>query len=278
MIEFTIEANPESITEEKLEKYREIGINRLSLGLQSTNDTKLKILSRKYSYNDFIRIYNLCRKYFDNINIDLMYGLPWQTYEELKEDIKNVQSLDPEHLSIYELHLDESNSLFKYLPGEDTRADMYEFLINLEGDYKQYEISNWSKSGFECKHNIIYWKNDDYLGLGLSAGGHIGKTRYLNVKTFQEYFKLINNGERPILYFQDSISNDIKETIIMNLRLLKGLNIKEFNKRYSKNFLKDYRNTVDKLINLKLCTIEKENFKLTKKGLMLANIVYENFV
>ncbi len=276
--EFSIELNPESITEEKLKKYRQIGINRLSIGLQSTKDLTLKTLSRNYTYKEFIKAYKLCRKYFDNINIDLMYGLPEQDFQDFESDVKNVISLDPNHISIYELHLKGSNPLKKLLPSDNLRATMYEYLLDNMGYYRQYEISNWSKKGFECKHNICYWENDNYVGLGLSAGGHIDDLRYVNTDNFQTYFKLIDSSKQPFGYYQNDRDKYVKESIIMNLRLIRGLNINKFNKKFGKNFLVDYQKEIEQLIDLRLCKLENNFFKLTKKGIMLANRVYEYFV
>ncbi len=276
--EFSIEANPESISEEKLKKYKDIGINRISIGLQTTKDSILKSLTRKYTYQTFIRKISLLQKYFDNINIDLMYGLPNQSFDDFVNDIENAKKLNPKHLSIYELHLSTENTLKRYLPNDEVRADMYEYLLNNLTPYEHYEISNWSLKKYMCLHNINYWKNDDYIGIGLSAGGHIGNMRYVNVKTFKEYFKALDQNKFPQGYYKDDVENNIKETIIMSLRLMQGLDINEFNNRFNKNFMKDYSSQIKESISLSLCEIKENHFRLTKKGIMLANRVFEYFI
>ncbi|MEI6846174.1 MAG: radical SAM family heme chaperone HemW, partial [Candidatus Firestonebacteria bacterium] len=195
--EFTVEANPGTLTPEKLKLLLRSGVNRLSVGMQSTDDRILKLFCRPHNYKDFLESYKKARTAgFKNINIDLIFGAPGQTFPGLKKDLERVVALRPEHISIYNLTLEEGTPLsneikkgFLKILSEDLEADMYYFIkdfLEKEG-YKHYEISNYSRPGKECEHNKTYWKNEDYIGIGAGASGKIGRNRNENVEDVKQY-------------------------------------------------------------------------------------------
>lgn len=199
--EITIECNPDSITKEKLKTYREIGINRLSIGLQSTNAEELKLLGRIHDYETFLEKYKMARQEgFDNINIDLMSAIPKQTLTSYTEGLNKIMALNPEHISSYSLIVEEGTRFYekeeilKLLPDEEEEREMYyktQEILQANG-YERYEISNYAKPGKECRHNLVYWELGEYFGLGLGAASYINETRYKNHDSFEEYEKYPN--------------------------------------------------------------------------------------
>ncbi len=206
--EITLEVNPKTVNEKKLKEYREIGINRLSIGIQSFNNKILKTLGRIHSSEEAVETYNLARRLgFDNISLDLMFALPKQNKEDLENDLDKLFKLNPEHFSIYSLIWEKGTDFFERLEkGElkatdnDLEAEMYERIIKLakKNNYIHYEISNFSKKHFESKHNKNYWKNNNYLGLGLSASGYLGNLRYKNYSSLDEYYKSLDLENFPV--------------------------------------------------------------------------------
>lgn len=286
--EITIECNPESMSEESIKEYYEMGINRLSIGLQAIQNNLLKSIGRIHNYEDFINSYALARNQgFKNINIDLMFSLPGQTFDMWHETIERVCNLKPEHISCYSLIIEETtpiHSLIKTgkltLPDEDTDREMYHLAINTlsQNGYKQYEISNFAKDGHECLHNLIYWKNEEYLGVGAGSHSKIKLRRFWNTKGINEYIKNVKNNETCIDGFEDiSKDEDIWETIFLNLRLNEGLNIAKFNKKYKKDFMFLYKETIDELLEEKLLIKNGENIALTDKGRDISNYVFIKF-
>ena len=203
--EVTIEINPGTINEEKLKDYKSVGVNRLSIGLQSTIDRLLKLIGRIHSYEDFLNTYNLARKIgFENINVDLMLALPTQTKEELIESLNNIICLKPNHISLYSLILEENTELESLvkdgklkLPGEELERKLYHLSKKIleQNGYNHYEISNFAKMGFESKHNLDCWNQEKYLGFGLSAHSYFNNKRYSNKSNLDNYIKNINNSE-----------------------------------------------------------------------------------
>jgi len=203
--EITIEINPGTVNEEKLIDYKIAGVNRISIGLQSTIDRLLKLIGRIHSYEDFLNTYNLARKIgFKNINVDLMFALPTQTKEDLIESLNNIISLKPNHISLYSLILEENTELESLvkdgkmeLPGEELERKMYHLAKKIleQNGYNHYEISNFAKMGLESKHNIDCWNQEEYLGFGLSAHSYFNNKRYSNISNLDDYIKNINNGE-----------------------------------------------------------------------------------
>ena len=283
-IEITIEVNPGTVTKEKLQDYKSVGVNRLSIGLQTTNDNLLKIIGRIHTYEEFLETYKLAEEVgFKNINVDLMIGLPSQTIQDLKDSLNKVINLEPKHISTYSLILEEKTVLEKLvesgkliLPDEDMERQMYWYVKNtleLNG-YNHYEISNFAKEGFESKHNLNCWEQKQYIGLGLAASSYINNERYSNVSDMKKYL----NGSGKIIEERQSIEDTEKEYMLLGLRKISGVNISKFKEKFACNPLFLFRRELNKLVMDKLITVDTNNIKLTKKGLDFANLVWEEFV
>ncbi|AFS78837.1 oxygen-independent coproporphyrinogen-III oxidase 1 [Gottschalkia acidurici 9a] len=285
--EITIEANPKTLNEAKLSAYRDAGVNRISLGLQTLNDNLLKNIGRIHSVQDFYDTYNLIRKNgFKNINVDIMFNLPNQSVTDVLDTLEKVVELDIEHISLYSLKVEEGTPFYNMyesgeitLPDEDIEREMYHRSIRFLEDrgYKQYEISNFSKKDYECKHNLIYWKLKPYIGLGLSAHSNIGSYRYGNVESFSDYFSLIDEKKLPIIKDEKEfidIDMEIAEYIILGLRLTKGIDKQEFKLKYNKGIEEVFKENLDKFINQGLICQDDKVIRLTKRGLDLCNLVF----
>ena len=289
--EITIEVNPGTVNQEKLRTYKKIGINRLSIGLQSTNNEELKTIGRIHTYKQFLDTYKLARKEeFKNINIDLMLGLPNQKIQDLKQTMQKVINLKPEHISIYSLIIEEGTIIEKKirnkelnLPDEELERQMYWYTKNtLEiNGYNQYEISNFSKKGIESKHNLNCWKQKEYLGFGVAAHSYLNKTRYSNICNIEEYIKNIQNGNQSknkIIHEIQTIEEQKKEYMLLGLRTIEGIKIQEFKEKFAQNPILIFRKELEKLVKENLINIDGDNIKLTNKGLDFANIVWEEFI
>ena len=283
-IENTIEVNPGTVTEQKLQDYYNAGINRLSIGLQSTCDNLLKEIGRIHNYEQFLETYNMARKIgFKNINVDLMIGLPNQIVSDVEESLNRIINLQPEHISVYSLILEEGTKLEKMvnsnkliLPTEEIEREMYWKVNNIlkKAGYKHYEISNYAKKGYESKHNVDCWNQKEYIGVGVAAHSYLDKTRYSNTYDIQEYLK---QKERTIHEVQNQ-EEQAKEYMLLGLRKLEGVNIQKFKNKFVENPIYLYRVELDKLVKNKLVKIDTKYIKLTKKGIDLANLVWEEFV
>ena len=247
VIEYTIEVNPDSLNMEKINLFKKYGINRISMGVQSSNDDELILLNRKHNFEDVREKINLLKQNgLFNISIDLMYSLPNQTIKSLNKTLDDFISLDIPHVSLYSLTIEE-NSIFAkkgYKPlDNDIEADMYELICNRlkENGYKHYEVSNFTKESYESKHNMAYWDYDDFLGISMSASSKVADKRWTNTRNFNEYFNDYNAKDEDISLSID----DMKfENIMMSLRTSKGLNIDNFNKRYNCDLLDEYSNSI----------------------------------
>lgn len=283
--EITIEVNPGTVTRDKLTNYKNAGINRLSIGLQSTQDELLKKIGRIHTYNDFLETYNIAREIgFKNINIDLMLALPEQTISDIEESLQNIIELNPEHISIYSLIIEERTKLYDMvntkkciLPNEDIERKMYWKTKQLleKNEYKHYEISNFAKKGYYSKHNTDCWKQKEYIGLGAGAHSYMDNRRYSNLENIEEYIKSYNDKE--VHEIQDKICKE-KEYMILGLRKLEGINISNFKNKFGENPIYLFRNELNKLVTLELIEIDLDKIRLTNKGLDLANIVWEEFI
>ena len=282
--EVTIEINPGTITENKVIDYKNAGINRVSIGLQTTNNKLLNLIGRIHTYEKFLDGYNLIKKFFENINIDLMIGLPTQTTDDVKKDLKKVVTLNPTHISVYSLIVEEKTVIDEQirmgkiiLPSDAEERKMYwtvkEYLE--KENFIQYEISNFSKPNFESKHNLNCWQQKEYFGIGLAAHSYINNVRYSNTEDLNEY---IYKPLKKIIHEKQMTCDKEKEYMILNLRLINGVNISNFKNKFKENPIFLYRKELNKLVNLELLEIDENNIKLTKKGLDLANIVWEEFI
>ena len=287
--EITIECNPGTINREKLEAMKKMGINRLSIGLQATQNYHLKSIGRIHTYEEFEKnYYDALDIGFKNINIDLMYALPNQKTQEWKDTLDKIIKLNPSHISAYSLILEEGTKLYDMyqnkefeLLDEDTDINMYNYTIDTlkRHGYNQYEISNYSKENLECKHNIIYWKCDNYLGLGPGASGFIGDTRYSNIEDICEYNKCIMQNIRPVSEEIELTKKDkIEEFIFMGLRMNEGINIDVFKERFDTDFYDIYQEVMDKLIKRELVRFDGKNISLTQKGREISNSVFIEFL
>lgn len=287
--EFTIEVNPGTLTRKKLEVYKDLGINRLSIGVQSSDNKMLKTLGRIHTFEEATKAYYLARKVgFENISLDLIFGLPGQVLSDFEQSIKEVIKLDPEHISAYSLKVEKETPLYdliekKTLEATDEGLDreMYQRLIELleKSNYQLYEISNFAKKGFESKHNMAYWKRQEYFGFGLAAHGFIKDKRYGNTEKFEEYFQMISDHQKPKSSDVTIMKADaLFEEIMLGLRLKEGLNYKRLNENYAIDFLKKKAEAINFLTNEALVTIEKNHLKLTLKGMDLSNQVISQLV
>ena len=284
--EITIEVNPGTVTKDKLSEYISCGINRLSIGLQSTNDNLLKLIGRIHTYQEFLDTYNLAREVgFKNINVDLIMGLPTQNMQDVEEDLKNVISLNPEHISCYSLIVEEGTKLEEkiknnelLLPPEELERKMYWKIKNTleENGYIHYEISNFAKEGYESKHNLACWNQEEYIGFGLAAHSYLNNKRYSNTEDLEEYINkngLVKNTNE----IQDKEAK-MKEFMLLGLRKISGVKISEFKNRFVENPIYKYRDILSKLVEEELIEIGLDDIKLTNKGIDFANIVWEEFV
>jgi len=284
--EITIEINPGTIDKEKLQDYKKIGINRLSIGLQSTNSATLKMVGRIHSYKQFLEAYGLARDVgFKNINVDLMIGLPTQLLKDVEQDLKRIINLKPEHISVYSLIIEEGTRIEEkiknkelYLPSEELERKMYWKVKNTleENGYTHYEISNFAKKGYESKHNLSCWNQEEYIGFGLAAHSYINGERYSNTIDFEEYFDWPENSK--IIHEKQNKNDKMKEYMLLGLRKIEGVNISEFKSRFVENPIYKYRNELNKLNKQELIEIEEDNIKLTNKGIDLANLVWQEFI
>ena len=289
--EITIEINPGTVNEEKLKRYKEYGINRLSIGLQSANDKILKNIGRIHDYKQFEETFFYARKCgFKNINIDLMIGLPTQAVEDVKQTLEKIIQKNPEHISVYSLIIEEGTIIEKLinenklqLPDEETERIMYWTVVNelKENGYNQYEISNFSKKTYESKHNTNCWKQKQYIGLGTSAHSYLNKKRYSNTNNIEEYIKNIqeNNISKNItIHEEQTEESTMNEYMLLGLRMIQGININEFKQKFKTDPTIKYKEILEKLQKENLIQITKTSIKLTKQGIDFGNIVWEEFI
>lgn len=287
-LEFTIEINPNSASLEKLQCYNKLGINRLSIGAQSFVNKELKFLGRLHQNNDIYNtVENGKKAGFENISLDLMTSIPYQDLNSFKHSLKEAISLDVNHISAYSLIIEEGTpfgDLYKlkdlHLPTEDEERKIYRYLtdfLNTNG-YMQYEISNFSKIGFESKHNLKYWKCKDYLGLGLGAHSRISNIRIENTGNLAKYMETISEGILPNKNkYKLSDLDQLNEKIIMGLRLIEGINIRNLDEEFDIDFLLSYHKEIDKNIKNGYIEITDGYLKLTKLGLDFCNRVELDF-
>ena len=294
-LEITIEINPGTATYEALNDYKKVGINRLSIGLQSSNNERLKQIGRIHTKEEFINTYNMAERVgFKNKNIDLMIGLPEQTIEEIKQDLDFVINLNPTHISVYSLIVEEGTKIEKMitsgklkLPDEELERNMYWYVKNtleLNG-YTHYEISNFAKKGKESKHNLNCWEQKEYIGLGVAAHSYFNSIRYGNTNNLQKYidfnwedYEEAEEKEIRIIEEIQDLEEKQKEYMLLGLRKIEGVSIQKFKEKYVENPIFIFRKELEKLVEENLLEIDGDKIKLTNKGLDLANLVWEEFI
>lgn len=287
-LEFSIEANPGTLTKEKLIAYKNAGVNRLSIGLQSTDNTTLKALGRIHTLEDFENSYYLARECgFENISLDLMYSLPNQRTIDFEKTLEKAISYAPEHISAYSLKIEENTPFGRIkdkltLPSEDEEYDMYMLLCSTleKNGYKQYEISNFSKEGYSSRHNLKYWLSEEYIGIGPSAHSFFNGQRYFYDSTLDEYIEAIECGSYPtkileeteeIRHSQPKISKK-DEYIMLKLRLSSGVDEKEYSTRFKGKLTEDYPQ-IKKYLDLGYMKKQGNSYSLTPKGFFISNYI-----
>lgn len=286
--EISLESNPNSINYEKLKSFKDIGINRLSIGVQSLIDRDLKFLGRIHNKNEAIEAINTAQKIFnDRYSIDLIYGRPNQNLKEWKDELNEAIQLSPFHISLYQLIIEKGTPFYRnkvQTPNEDIATKLYEETNNIleKNNIFQYEISNYAKNGYECKHNLVYWNNGEWIGIGAGAHGRIN----INQKRYS-----IQNLKKPLNWLDKTLKNKngisikkllskqeiIEEYLIMGLRIKDGIKIENLQKNIDCNNFYDIldKNNIEFLAKLNLINANENNIKLTKKGFLLLNSVIE---
>lgn len=308
--EVTIECNPGTVSYEKLVSYKKCGINRISLGLQSADDEELRMLGRIHRYADWFDSINAAKQAgFDNINADLISGLPWQNRETFSDTLRKVLAQEIRHISVYSLIV-EKNTPFYEMYNPDNMTDeqydaweqedraIYDITYDIlhSHEYHQYEISNYAKPGYECKHNLVYWNRGDYLGLGLGSSSMIDNIRFKNSSSLQKYIdyhthpdnnKKIN--KTPIMnnVYENPLHEDIQkltkeeqmsEYIMLGLRKSSGIDIDNFNKQFDTDFLKKYEKQLKKWTDSGLLELKQNRLSCTHKGLSVSNSIIVDFI
>ena len=283
--EITIEVNPGTANIGKLQAYREMGINRLSIGLQSPQDRELKILGRIHNYEQFLETYQEARTVgFDNINIDLMSAIPDQTYEGWAKNLRTAAELEPEHISAYSLIVEEGTPFAARklnLPDEDTEYNMYEATAQILKEYgfEQYEISNYARKGRECRHNVGYWTRQDYLGFGLGASSLYGKERFANTADMKKYLENSRNPEKirekePSLTREDEMA----EFMFLGLRMTKGISKADFQKCFGCTIESVYGEVLEKYESMGLLLEQDGRIFLSREGIHVSNSIMAEFL
>ena len=287
--EITVEVNPGTVDEEKLQCYKENGVNRLSMGLQSVKDEKLRLLGRIHTYQELVESYELARKAgFDNISIDLISSVPGQTLQEWKEELETAAAQNPEHISVYQLIIEEGTPFYeKYaehpelLPDEETSREIYlwtgKFLK--EAGYEQYEISNYAKPGKESRHNLKYWEREDYLGLGLGAASMVRNIRMSNTKDMRTYLERCDKPKtmREDVQFLEE-PRQMEEFMFLGLRKTRGVSKKEFKRIFGREMDMVYEKALHKCLKNGMLLAHKDRIFLSEEGTLLSNMVLSEFL
>ncbi len=280
--EITLEANPETSDEPRLRAYRNAGVNRLSIGAQTFDDAALKQLDRTHSSEQIETAYRNARNAgFENINLDMIFALPGQTMRKWREDARRARSLDPEHLSIYNLTI-EPKTVFHYwnrqgrlsLPDEDLQAEMYEWTLDAmeRAGYPYYELSNFARLGSECEHNLRYWRNEPHAGIGPGACSYLNGERTANTRGTKSYIKRIEEGRDPIVERERLDGKAARaETVRQGLRMRGGVTLTEYARRYGMCLLDDFQTEIEQITRLGLTTLADGALRLTRRGVLLAN-------
>ncbi len=283
--EVTIEANPGTVDLEKLTIYRNVGINRLSLGLQSTDAEELKLLGRIHSYEEFLKSYEWAREAgFSNINIDLMFAIPGQTGEAWRQHLYQVAELNPEHISAYSLIIEEGTPFAEQnldLPDEDTEYQMYEDTAEIleRYGYRQYEISNYAKQGYMCRHNAGYWQRREYLGFGLGASSLYRGMRFSNTRRMQEYLKESRNPDQIRKDVTVLSRNErIEEFMFLGLRMTEGISEKKFEENFDVRLMDVYGDILQKYEETGFVEHIETKWRLTRKGIHVSNHILADFL
>lgn len=288
-IEYTFEANPGDLTEDKLKALYEGGVNRLSFGVQSFNNELLQRIGRTHQAEEVFSSIESAKKIgFDNISVDLIYSLPGQTLEDFQETLNTAFTLDIQHYSGYSLIIEPKTVFYNLMrkgklptPGEDVEASMYGVLMEEMANhgFQQYEISNFAKPGFESRHNLTYWNNTEYFGFGAGSHGYVGKNRYSNYGPLKKYMQPLEQGEFPLMHEHEvTVVEQMEEELFLGLRKNKGVSLLSFEEKYNQNLLQLFDKEIKGLISRELIEIEDGYLRLTDKGRFLGNEVFQSFI
>lgn len=307
--EITMEVNPGTVTEEKIYAWKQCGVNRLSVGLQSTDDRELKMLGRIHTFREFLDTWEIIRKEgFGNVNVDLISAIPGQTVPDWERTLRTVAQLDPEHISAYSLIIEEGTPFYEAyggegnqsvcnlpaLPDEDTERQIYQ----MTGDilkahrYRRYEISNYAKEGYECRHNLGYWERKEYLGLGLGASSLVEERRFHNTTDMRKYLEIFRDrDDDPTAYSHTSQAGPAaeemeilsekdrtEEFIFLGLRKTQGISCREFQKHFGKTPEKVFGGQIRRFEELGLMKREGDRLRLTERGIDVSNSVFAEFM
>ncbi len=290
--EFTVEANPATVTYRSLVKMRRAGVNRLSMGLQSAHENELKALSRKHTRHDFVDSYRMARAAkFGNINVDLMFGIPHQTIDSLLHTIRYVSKLGPDHISLYDLKIEPGTPFHRnyeniapYLPSEDEDAEMYVRAIEMLRDngYLQYEISNFARPGHMCAHNLKYWNCDEYLGFGVSAHSYFNGNRFSFTGDIDKYIRAVAVRESKIKITDECEAvaerERMGEYIMLRLRLTAGIDDREFAKKFGFSFSVLYGDKCKRFVNGGFMNARNGIYSLTPAGMFVSNYIISDIL
>jgi putative oxygen-independent coproporphyrinogen III oxidase len=296
--EISMEANPNNLKRDYLASVRSAGINRLSLGMQSANKNELELFARHHDNDTVVQAVAAARRGgFNNLNLDLIYGIPHQTLAGWETTLKQMLLLRPEHISLYALSLESGTALENWVsrgllpkPDDDLAADMYELATTMLADasYEQYEISNWSKPGYSCRHNLQYWRNLPYPGLGPGAHGYVNKVRYSTILSPQRYIKAMQNSlgdfEFPRTPATDEavipdFETEISETLLMGLRLTReGIHRETFFNRFGVDLVSYHRELIERFARQGLLYVDDKVVRITQKGRLLSNVIFRELV
>ncbi|MEZ7601427.1 radical SAM family heme chaperone HemW [Streptococcus sp. 27098_8_91] len=286
--ELTIEANPGDLDADKIAVLQNSAVNRVSLGVQTFDDKMLKKIGRSHTEKDiYENIDRLKLAGFDNISIDLIYALPGQTMDQVKDNVAKAIALDIPHMSLYSLIL-ENHTVFMNrmrrgklpLPKEELEAEMFEYIIaELErAGFVHYEISNFSKQGFESRHNLMYWDNAEYYGIGAGASGYVDSVRYKNHGPIRHYLKAVEEGSARINEEHLSQREQMEEEMFLGLRKKSGVSMARFEEKFERSFQELYGEIVEDLIQQGLVQLDSDRVRMTKRGLFLGDTVAERFI
>lgn len=287
--EITLEANPATADRDSLAGFRRAGVNRLSVGVQSASDACLAQLGRAHSAAQAERLVREARAAgFENLSCDVIYGLPGQTVPQFRQDLESVTAWKPDHISLYALTLETGTPLAarvaagqEPLPDEDAAADMYEWSREylLKNGFLQYELSNFSKPGKACRHNLLYWTDGEYLGLGTAAHSYENGVRSWNGSNLREYLQILEQGENPEKGREKlKLTKKIAEELIMGLRLTEGVSKAKFTSRYGHRWQLAFQEAIQNMVQSGLLQEEEQNLHLTPRGMLLSNVVFRALV
>lgn len=287
--EYTFEANPDELTLEKVELLKQYGVNRISMGVQTFKPELLTILGRTHNTNDIYNaVENAKRVGIESVSLDLMYHLPQQSLDDFQESLELALAMDIDHISSYGLILEPKTQFYNMyrkgklkLPNEDLGADMYQYLMSRikNSNFHQYEISNFAKDGFESEHNKVYWLNEEYYGFGAGASGYVNGVRYTNINPVNHYIKAINDKKEAILTQDRPTTKErMEEEMFLGLRLNEGVSINRFNKKFDQTIYSVFGQTINDLINKQLIDEQQGYLKLTNRGRVIGNEVFEAFL